>query len=134
MKNQFFIGVLAALACATTVVAAQPFPLQYSQMVAETHRLERLEGSEYMISKDLLFKRVRLDLKPFGGGSDALYANKRDEVGFICIPALKGFKGGWVEGRIERHEPGAEGGHFFTLSDCRRVEQSRAGGTSPMPK
>lgn len=103
------------------MVAAQPVALGYSQVVAEARRIERLEGGEYFISKDVLFKPVRLNLKNFGGGSDAMYVSKPDEIGFVCAPALKKFSGGWIEGRIEKHEPGSEGGHFFTLSGCRRV-------------
>ena len=103
------------------MVAAQPVALGYSQVVAEARRIERLEGGEYFISKDVLFKPVRLNLKPFGGGSDAMYVNKPDEIGFVCTPPLKNFSGGWIEGRIEKHEPTSEGDHFFTLSGCRRV-------------
>lgn len=115
-----FLALFALLAC-TTVVAAQPVALGYSQVVAEARRIERLEGSEYVISRDVLFKPVRLNLKTFDGGSDAMYVNKPDEIGFVCAPALKKFNGGRIEGRIEKHEPGSEGGHFFTLSGCRRV-------------
>lgn len=113
---------LGLLTC-TTVVIAQPIALGYSQVVAETRRIERLEASEYVISKNVLFKTVRLNLKTFGGGSNALYVNKHDEIGFICAPTLKNFTSGWLEGRIERHEPGSDGGHFFTLSGCRRVDE-----------
>ncbi len=84
--------------------------------------MERLEGSEYVISNEVLFKRARLKLKPAGGGIDTLYVVKRDEIGFVCAPALKKFKGGWVEGEIDKHEASGDGGHFFTLSGCRRVE------------
>ena len=103
------------------MVAAQPVALGYSQVVAEARRIERLEGSEYFVSKDILFKPVRLNLKNFGGGSDAMYVSKADEIAFVCAPALENYRGGWVEGRIEKHEPGSGGGHFFTLSGCRRV-------------
>lgn len=103
------------------MVAAQPVALGYSQVVAEARRIERLEGGEYIISKDVLFNSVRLNLKSFGGGSDAMYVSKADEIAFVCAPALENFRGGWIEGRIEKHEPGSEGGHFFTLSGCRRV-------------
>ena len=112
---------LFALLVCTTMVAAQPVALGYSQVVAEARRIERLEGGEYVISKDVLFKPVLLNLKPFGGGSDAMYVSKPDEIGFVCAPALKNFGGGWIEGRVEKHEPGSEGGHFFTLSGCRHV-------------
>lgn len=114
------LALFALLAC-TNMVAAQPVALGYSQVVAEARRIERLEGGEYFISKDVLFKPVRLNLKNFGGGSDAMYVSTPDEIGFVCAPALKNFSGGWIEGRIEKHEPGSEGGHFFTLSGCRRV-------------
>lgn len=113
-------ALFALVACAT-MVTAQPVALGYSQVVAEARRIERLEGGEYIISKDVLFKPVRLNLTSFGGGSDAMYVNKPDEIGFVCTPALKDFRGGWIEGRIEKHEPGSEGGHFFTLSGCRDV-------------
>lgn len=101
--------------------------LEYSQVVAETRRIERLEGSEYVISRNVLFKRVRLNLETFGGGSNALYVKKRDEIGFVCVPALKNFSNGWIEGRVEKHEPGGDGGHFFTLSNCRRVDKMQPG-------
>lgn len=90
-------------------------------MVDEAHRIEALEGDEYVIAKSVQFQRVRLNLKPFGKGSDALYVKKADEIGFTCVPALKSFRGGWIEARVEKHEPGADGGHFFTLSDCKAV-------------
>lgn len=124
MNPKLLVARFVALAflAHTTMVTAQPVALPYSQVVAEARRIERLEGAEYVISKDVLFKRVRLNLKKFGGKSGALYVNRRDDIGFVCTPALRNFSGGWVEGRIERHEPGGDGGHFFTLSGCRHMD------------
>ena len=127
VNNKLPLAILTSLALLawTNVITAQSAVLEYSQVVAETRRIERLEGSEYFVSKNILFKPVRLNLKSFGGKSEALYVSKRDEVGFVCTPALRNFTSGWVEGRIEKLEPGGDGGHFFTLSGCRRMDESK---------
>ncbi|MDM0091656.1 MULTISPECIES: hypothetical protein [unclassified Variovorax] len=125
--NATFSGAVLALltflaTTATTAALAQSTPLTYAQVVTEARRIEGLEGSEHVISKDLLFKRVRLDLHSYSAGSDAMYVTKRDEISFVCSPAQSKFVGGWVDAQIDKHAPGAEGSHFFTLSDCQPVE------------
>lgn len=126
MNATFSSAVLALLTflatTATTAALAQSTPLTYAQVVTEARRIEGLEGSEYVISKDLLFKRVRLELSSYAPGTDAMYVSKRDEISFVCSPVLPKFVGGWVDAQIEKHAPGAEGSHFFTLSDCQPVE------------
>lgn len=125
--NATFSGAVLALltflaTTAPTAALAQSTPLTYAQVVTEARRIEGLEGSEYFISKDLLFKRVRLNLSPYGPGTDAMYVSKRDEISFVCSPISPNFVGGWVDAQIDKHAPGAEGSHFFTLSDCQPVE------------
>ena len=99
------------------VATAAPL-LEYKDFVAETRRIERLEGGEYTISQHLLFHQTRLNLKPVGRGSDAMFVRRADEIGFVCEPALKDFRGGWLDARVEKHEPGGDSGHFYTLSNC----------------
>ncbi len=118
MKKTLAFTFLSVITC--SAFSTQPM-LGYKEMVDETHRIEALEGDEYVIAKSVQFQPVRLNLKSFGKGSDALYVRKTDEIGFVCSPALKNFRAGWVEARVEKHEPGADGGHFFTLSACKAV-------------
>lgn len=108
---------LAFLAIAGTAFA-QPVSLTYPDIVKEARRIERLEGSEYVLSNAVRGSRVRLNLRAFGGGSDSYFVDKKDEIGFICASQSKSFRGGVVEAIVVKHEPGAEGGHFFTLDNC----------------
>lgn len=105
-------------AISNAALCQPPAPLEYKNLLAETRRIEKLEGDEYLISNKVLFKQARLNLRPFGRGSDAMYVTKADEVAFVCEPALKNFKGGWVIATVEKHEPGAEGSHLFHMSSC----------------
>lgn len=117
MKKAIAIAALSTLA---SIAAAQIAPLDYQTLKAEAHRVDQLEGSEKVVSGKILFKPVRLNLKPFGKGSPALYVVKADEIAFVCKSGLpKSFKGGWVSGQIEKHEAGAEGSTSFDLSNCR---------------
>jgi hypothetical protein len=119
MKAGITIAALCSLATLTDVACAQPV-LDYKALKTEARRVEQLEGSERVISSKILFKTARLNLRPFGGGSPALYVVKQDEIAFVCTSGLpKGFKGGWVTGKIEKHEAGAEGSAFYDLSNCR---------------
>lgn len=113
------ICIAAAVSAATVGHAlAQPQPIAYSDIVNEARRYEKLEGSERAASPKVLFKKVRLDLKAFGGGSSDYYVSKKDEIGFICQTSSKDFKGGTVEAKVVKHEEGAEGSHFYTLDSC----------------
>ena len=102
--------------------AAQSVSLSYSDIVRESRRLEKLEGSEYVISPKILGHRVRLNLQAFGRGSDSYYVNKNDEIAFTCRRTAKGFNGGLVEAVITKHEPGAEGSNFFELDNCTNMK------------
>ena len=110
---------LASLVSLVTVghALAQTAPLTYTDIVREARRYEKLEGSERAASAKILFKQVRLGLKPFSGGSRDFYVSKKDEIGFICQSPTS-FKGGTVIAKIVKHEEGAEGSHFYTLDSC----------------
>lgn len=120
MKKAIAIAALVSAATIGNVAYCQPAPLEYKALKAEARRIELLEGGEKVISDKVLFATVRLNLKPFGGGSPALYVVKQDEIAFVCTSGLlKSFKGGWVTGRVEKHEAGAEGSTFYDLTNCK---------------
>lgn len=108
---------IAAIVSATAG-HAQIYPLSYSDIVSEAHRYEKLEGSERVVSNKILAKKVRLDLKKFGNGSDDFYVRRADMIGFICSKSAPGFKGGTVIATITKHEEAEGGSHFYTLSSC----------------
>ena len=113
-------AIAIALCTMASIATAQTPPLDYKALRAEARRVDALEGSEKVISSKILFKQVRLNLRPFGKGSPALYVVKADEIAFVCAPGLpKSFRGGWVTGRVEKHEAGAEGSTFYDLTDCK---------------
>lgn len=119
MKKGITMAILSLVTFAGAAYS-QPAPLDYAAIKAEAKRIEKLEGSEYVISSQIQHKTVRLNLKPFGKGADTLFVVKADEVAFVCATGLpKNFKGGWVTGRIEQHEPGPDIGHFYDLSNCK---------------
>lgn len=120
MKIAILLAALCSIATVSDVAFSQTQPLGYTALKAEARRIDRLEGGEKVISNKVLFAPVRLNLKPFGRGSDALYSTKADEIAFVCAPALPpSFRGGWVLGEIDKHESGAEGSTVYTLSNCR---------------
>lgn len=100
---------------------AQQSPLTYPDLVREARKYEKLEGGERVVSNKVMFHTVKLDLKPFGGGSKDYYVKKADEIGFICLTSSPGFKGGTVVAEVVKHEEGAEGSHFYTLKNCTTV-------------
>ena len=123
LPGKYEMKIAIALASLISVLAvgqaiAQAQPLSYQDLVKEARRYDRLEGSERAASPKILFKQVRLELKPFQGGSRDFYVNKKDEIGFICTNSVRGFKGGTVLATITRHEEGAEGSHFYALDSC----------------
>lgn len=112
---------LAITIPAGEVLADQP-PLTYKDLVREARRYERLEGSERVVSNTVLFHKVRLDLRPFGGGSKDFFVVRKDEIGFVCSRMTPGFKGGTVQATVIRHEEGGEGSQFFVLDSCAAVK------------
>lgn len=120
MKHDYApaLAFLLAATVPAAYVMAQPPLLTYRDVVQEARRYEKLEGSERATSGKVLFKKVRLDLKPFGAGSKDFFVARRDEIGFVCDKVAPGFKGGTVEATVIRHEEGAEGSHFFVLDSC----------------
>jgi hypothetical protein len=124
MKYGYTIALAALLAASIPVGAAQADQplLSYKDLVREARRYEKLEGSERAPSPKILFRKVRLDLKPFAGGSKDFYVVRKDEIGFVCEQAAPGFTGGTVEATITKHEEGAEGSHFYSLNSCAAVK------------
>ncbi|GKT26183.1 hypothetical protein [Acidovorax sp. SUPP3334] len=111
--------IAAAVSAATVGHAlAQTPPLTYNDLVREARKYEKLEGGERVVSNRVLFHTVKLDLKPFAGGSKDYFVKKSDEIGFICQATSRGFKGGTVVAEVVKHEEGAEGSHFYTLRNC----------------
>lgn len=126
MKYAYAIAIaiasmLAASAPAGAAQADQPL-LSYKDLVREARRYDKLEGSERAPSAKILFRKVRLDLKPFAAGSKDFYVVRKDEIGFVCEKAAPGFKGGAIEATITKHEEGAEGSHFYSLDRCAAVK------------
>ena len=111
---------IAALTSSVTFgsALAQPQSLTYPEIVREARRYEKLELSERIVSNKVLLQKVRVDLKPFGGGSSDYYVKKSDEIGFICARTSPGFKGGSVTATITKHEEAEGGSHFYTLDNC----------------
>ena len=112
-----------AIAALTTIVTAgsalaQAQPLTYPDIVREARRYEKLELSERVVSNKVLLQKVRLDLRPFDGGSPDFFVNKKDEIGFICAKTSPGFKGGTVTATVTKHEEAEGGSHFYTLDNC----------------
>ena len=124
MKYGYTIALASLLAAGAPVGAAQADQplLSYKDLVREARRYEKLEGSERASSGKILFRKVRLDLKPFAAGSRDFYVVRKDEIGFICEQATSGFKGGTLEATVTKHEEGAEGSHFFSLDNCAAVK------------
>ena len=113
------ICIAAAIsAAAVGQVLAQTPPLTYPDIVREARKYEKLEGAERVVSNKVLFQTVKLDLKPFAGGSRDYYVKKSDEIGFICQSTSANFKGGTIVAKVIKHEEGAEGSHFYTLDNC----------------
>ena len=67
MKYGYTIALASLLAASAPVGAAQTDQslLSYKDLVREARRYEKLEGSERAPSAKILFRKVRLDLKPF---------------------------------------------------------------------
>lgn len=97
---------------------AEPVSIHYPDILKEARRIEKLEGSEYVISKAVRNHRARLNLRAFGKGSDSYYVDKKDGIAFTCKTKSAGFNGGVVEAVIVKHEAGAEGSNFFELDNC----------------
>lgn len=115
---------LAALVSAATVgqAIAQAAPLlTYEKIVSEARRYDKLEGGERVVSNKVLLKMVKLDLKPFSGGSPDFFVKKSDEIGFICTKTEAGFKGGTVVAQVVKHEEVEGGRHFYTLNYCSKT-------------
>ena len=124
MKYAYTIALASLVAASATVGAAHADQslLSYKDLVREARRYEKLEGSERAPSGKILFRKVRLDLKPFAAGSKDFYVVRKDEIGFVCEQAASGFKGGTVEATVTKHEEGAEGSHFYSLDRCAAVK------------
>ncbi|MCR6480891.1 hypothetical protein NU688_32370 [Variovorax sp. ZS18.2.2] len=89
--------------------------MSYVQLKKETWRLasDRNELVDAVVAR-----RVRLNLRPFGGGSDAFFVDRQDQIGFVCRSKSRGFKGGAVVSVIITYESGGDQGDFFTLDHC----------------
>lgn len=117
MKISIAIATLTSIVTAGSALA-QSQPLTYTDIVREARRYEKLELSERVVSNKVLLQKVRLDLRPFGGGSTDFYVSKKDEIGFICTKTAPGFKGGVVTATVTKHEEAEGGSHFYTLDSC----------------
>lgn len=126
MKS-ILVALASILATTISAWAASPTsstikPVTYSHLRAEVRRLSGLEGGEYVLSNAIALHPVRLNLKPFGRGSDAFYVDKKDMIGFICDRAEHGFKGGIVDAVILRHIAVADEGDFFAIENCAKAK------------
>ena len=97
MKYQYTIALASLLAASVPVGAAQAEQslLSYEDLVREARRYEKLEGSERTTSGKVLFHKVRLNLKPFAGGSNAFYVVRKDEIEYAwqwCDQLIAGWK------------------------------------------
>lgn len=124
MKNTSL--ALTVLIAFTGAAQAQPLPhavdkppLTYTQLVATTIRLQ---SDTNALLDELMARRVQLNLKRFGKGSDAYYQWKKDGFGFVCVTAERGFSGGRVQAMLVRYEPAEGGTSFYLLDNCRKVK------------
>jgi len=110
------ISIAAVLAITTAAwsapveqVSAEKATLNYSELVKTTRAAT---------PGVLLDRRVRVNIQPFGRGSDAFYVNEKDMIGFVCNTKSAGFTGGVVEATIIKYENQEDGGEFYTLGNC----------------
>lgn len=120
-KMKIAICIAAVISAGHALAQAAPL-LTYESIVAEARRYDKLEGSERVISSSVFQKMVKLDLKPFGGGSADFYVTKKDEIGFICTKSEPGFAGGVVVAQVTKHQEFEGGSHFYTLNYCTKTK------------
>lgn len=113
------IFIAGATHAQTVIQAVDKPPMSYPQLVASTMRLQIDPNA---LLETLMARRVQLNLKPFGNGSDAYYQSKQDGIGFVCVKSERGFTGGRVKAMLVRYETGEEGSSIFYLDNCKKVK------------
>lgn len=93
-------------------------PLGYTDVVRETRKHANFSDSERLIASTMLYRKVRLDLKPVSNGTAGFHVKKKDHINFICFEAETGFSGGDVVATVIRDQGQASGIHIYTLDRC----------------
>ena len=93
-------------------------PLGYTDVARETRKHENFPDSERLIASNVLFRKVRLDLKPVSKDSAIFHVKKKDNINFICFEAETGFKGGDVVATVTKDQGRENGIHTYTLGRC----------------
>ena len=111
------IASIAAVLAITTAAWSAPV----EQVPAEKATLsypELVKATRAATPGALLDRRVRVNIKPFGRGSDAFYVNEKDMIGLVCNTKAVGFAGGIVQTTIIGYENQEDAGEFYTLGNC----------------
>ena len=115
--------VISALSCVPvlggqTTTQRLSVPLGNSEVVRETRKYENFAVSESPAVNKLVFRKVRLDLKPVSKDSAIFHVKKKDNINFICSEAETGFNGGDVVATVMSDQGQENGIHTYTLDRC----------------
>ena len=119
-----FVGmVIGVLGCFSAwggqAIAHRPSPpLGYTDVVRETRKHENFPDSERLIASTVLYRKIRLDLKPVSKSSASFHVKKKDNINFICSEAETGFNGGDVVAIVAGDQGQANGIYTYTLDRC----------------
>lgn len=111
------IASLAAVLAITTAAWAAPVEQVPAEKAALSYK-DLVKATRAATPGTLLDRRVRINIQPFGRGSDAFYVNEKDMIGFVCNTKSAGFTGGVVEATIVGYENQEDAGEFYTLGNC----------------
>ena len=93
-------------------------PLGYTDVVRETRKHENYPDSARLIASTVLYRKVRLDLKPVSDGAARFHVKKKDHIHFICSESETGFNGGDVVAIVTSDQRQENGIHTYTLDRC----------------
>lgn len=93
-------------------------PLGYSDVVTETRKHENFAVSERPTANKVVFRKVRLDLKPVSKDSAIFHVKKKDNINFICSESEVGFNGGDVVATVTSDQGQKKGVHIYRLDRC----------------
>lgn len=116
-RMKTIITSLAAVLAITTAAWSAPVEQVPAEKATLSYK-ELVKATRAATPSALLDRRVRINIRPFNGGSDAFYVNEKDMIGFVCETKAVGFTGGIVEATIIGYENQEDAGEFFTLRNC----------------
>ena len=114
------IGVLGCFsAWGGQVIAHRPSPpLGYTDVVRETRKHENFAVSERPTANKVVFRKVRLNLKPVFDNAARFHVKKKDHINFICSESEVGFNGGDVVATVTSDQGQKKGVHIYRLDRC----------------